>query len=38
MRAIEEVGYKKTAKFLFYIGIQIAYHNLIDHVFNVSPY
>lgn len=36
MRAIEEVGYKKTAKFLFYIAVQIAYHNVIDHIFNVS--
>lgn len=36
MRAIEEVGLKKTAKFLFFVGVQVIYHNLIDHIFRIS--
>lgn len=36
MRAIEEIGYQKTIKFLFYLVIQIVYHNLIDHFFKIS--
>lgn len=36
MRAIEEVGYKKTAKFLFFVIVQVVYHNLIDHMFRIS--
>lgn len=30
-RAIEEVGPKKTLKFLIYSVVQVIYHNLIDH-------
>ena len=30
-RAIEEVGAKKTIRFLVYCAVQVIYHNLIDH-------
>lgn len=30
-RAIEEVGLKKTLRFLVYCVVQVIYHNLIDH-------
>lgn len=36
MKAIEEVGLKKTARFLFYAALEVFYHNLIDHLLNFS--
>lgn len=36
MKAIDEVGLKKTFKFLFFAFLQIVYHNLIDHLFYFS--
>lgn len=36
MRAIEEVGLKKTIRFLIYCVVQVAYHLLIDHLFYFS--
>lgn len=36
MKAIEEIGYKKTVKFIYYSLVQVLYHNLIDHFFYFS--
>lgn len=36
MKAIEEVGLKKTLKFLLFCAVQVVYHNLIDHLFYFS--
>lgn len=36
MKAIEEVGLRKTLKFLLFCGVQVVYHNLIDHLFYFS--
>ena len=36
MKAIDEVGIRKTIRFLVYSGFQVAYHNLIDHLLYFS--
>ncbi|MEX2028602.1 MAG: hypothetical protein WD988_03860, partial [Candidatus Curtissbacteria bacterium] len=36
MKAIEEVGLRKTLKFLLFCAVQVIYHNLIDHLFYFS--
>jgi len=36
MRAIEEVGIRKTVRFLLYALIEVIYHNVIDHFLNFS--
>lgn len=36
MKAIEEIGYKKTVKFIYYSLVQVLYHNFIDHFFYFS--
>lgn len=38
IKVIQEVGFRKTIKFLIYSFIQILYHLLIDHVFNLPPF
>lgn len=36
MRAVEEIGYKKTAKFILFIFFEIFYINFINHLFRLS--
>jgi len=37
MKAIEEIGYKRTFKFVIYSIIQVIYHQLINHLFFIPP-
>lgn len=37
MKAVEEIGYKRTFKFVLYSIIQVIYHQLINHLFFIPP-
>lgn len=38
MKAIEEIGYKKSIRFLFFSLIEIVYHLLINHLLYLPPF
>ena len=38
IKAIQEVGLRKTIRFLMYCFVQVLYHLLIDHILNFPPF
>lgn len=37
MKEIDEIGLKKSLKFLVYSGLQVVYHNVVDHFLFIPP-
>jgi len=35
MKALEEIGFKNMLKFLLYSFLQVVYHQLINHLFQI---